>query len=229
MTSNEIRKQFLDFFKDKEHRIIDSAPVVPFDDPTLLFTNAGMNQFKDVFLGQGSRDYNRVADTQKCIRVSGKHNDLEEVGRDTYHHTFFEMLGNWSLGNPLKPEEGYYKEEAITWAWELLTHVWKLPKERLWATVYRTDDEALDIWKNKTDINPKHVLKFDEKDNFWEMGAQGPCGPCSEIHIDIRSDEEKKKVSGASLVNLDHPHVVEVWNLVFMQYNRKADGSKSAN
>ncbi len=220
MTSNEIRNQFLDFFKEKEHRIIDSAPVVPFDDPTLLFTNAGMNQFKDVFLGEGSRDYIRAADTQKCIRVSGKHNDLEEVGRDTYHHTFFEMLGNWSLGNPLKPEEGYYKEEAITWAWELLTEVWKLPKERLWATVYRTDDESMEIWKNKTDINPEHVLKFDEKDNFWEMGETGPCGPCSEIHINVSDDFENPK-----WVNAGAEECIEIWNLVFVQYNRDKEGT----
>ncbi len=220
MTSNEIRKQFLDFFKGKEHRIIESAPVVPFDDPTLLFTNAGMNQFKDVFLGQGLRDYNRVADTQKCIRVSGKHNDLEEVGRDTYHHTFFEMLGNWSLGNPLKPEDGYYKKEAITWAWELLTDVWKLPKERLWATVYRTDDEALQIWQTMTDINPNHVLKFDEKDNFWEMGETGPCGPCSEIHINIGDDFDNPQ-----WVNAGVEQCIEIWNLVFIQYNRDETGT----
>lgn len=220
MTSNEIRNQFLDFFKEKEHRIIDSAPVVPFDDPTLLFTNAGMNQFKDVFLGQGSRDYNRAANTQKCIRVSGKHNDLEEVGRDTYHHTFFEMLGNWSLGNPSKPEEGYYKEEAITWAWELLTDVWKLPKERLWATVYKTDDESMEIWKTKTDINPDHVLKFDEKDNFWEMGETGPCGPCSEIHINVSDDFENPK-----WVNAGVEECIEIWNLVFVQYNRDKEGT----
>lgn len=208
MTSHEIRKQFLDFFENKEHRIVHSSPVVPFDDPTLLFTNAGMNQFKDVFLGKGKRDYKRAADTQKCIRVSGKHNDLEEVGHDTYHHTFFEMLGNWSFGD-------YYKEEAIIWAWELLTEVWKLPKERLWATVYRTDDEAFDIWKNKTDINPNHILRFDEKDNFWEMGETGPCGPCSEIHFN-RSDN----LEDASLVNAGKPECVEIWNLVFIQYNR---------
>ncbi len=220
MTSNEIRNQFLNFFKEKEHRIIDSAPVVPFDDPTLLFTNAGMNQFKDVFLGQGTRDYNRATDTQKCIRVSGKHNDLEEVGRDTYHHTFFEMLGNWSLGNPLKPEAGYYKEEAITWAWELLTDVWKLPKERLWATVYRTDDESMEIWKSKTNIDPKHVLKFDEKDNFWEMGDVGPCGPCSEIHINVGDDFENPK-----WVNAGVEECIEIWNLVFVQYNRDKEGT----
>jgi alanyl-tRNA synthetase len=212
MTSKEIRKQFLDFFESKEHKIVESAPVVPFDDPTLLFINAGMNQFKDVFLGTGKRDYTRVADTQKCIRVSGKHNDLEEVGRDTYHHTFFEMLGNWSFGD-------YYKEEAVIWAWELLTDVWKLPKERLWATVYRTDDEAFEIWKTKTDINPKHILRFDEKDNFWEMGDTGPCGPCSEIHINLSDDLEN-----ADLVNAGVPECIEIWNLVFIQYNRDADG-----
>jgi len=212
MTSQEIREQFLEFFKSKQHKIVPSAPVVPFDDPTLLFINAGMNQFKDVFLGSGSRDYKRAADTQKCIRVSGKHNDLEEVGRDTYHHTFFEMLGNWSFGD-------YYKEEAITWAWELLTEVWKLPKERLWATVYKTDDEALDLWKTKTDINPKHVLKFNDKDNFWEMGDTGPCGPCSEIHINIGDDLENP-----DLVNADSPECIEIWNLVFIQYNRDKEG-----
>lgn len=213
MTSNEIRQQFLDFFKSKDHRIVPSAPVVPYDDPTLLFTNAGMNQFKDVFLGSGSREYKRAADTQKCIRVSGKHNDLEEVGHDTYHHTFFEMLGNWSFGD-------YYKKEAISWAWELLTEVWKLPKERLWVTVYRTDDEAFDFWRNETDINPKHILKFDEKDNFWEMGDTGPCGPCSEIHINLSDDLEN-----GSLVNAGSPLCIEIWNLVFIQYNRDAQGT----
>ncbi len=212
MTSSEIREQFLDFFKSKDHRIIQSAPVVPFDDPTLLFTNAGMNQFKDVFLGQGKRDYSRAADTQKCIRVSGKHNDLEEVGYDTYHHTFFEMLGNWSFGD-------YYKEEAIVWAWELLTEVWKLPKEKLWVTVFRTDDEAFEIWKNKTDIKHEHILRFDEKDNFWEMGETGPCGPCSEIHINLSDNPDD-----ASLVNAGDPMCIEIWNLVFIQYNRDENG-----
>ena len=212
MTSNEIREQFLEFFKSKQHRIVPSAPVVPFDDPTLLFTNAGMNQFKDVFLGKGKRDYKRAADTQKCIRVSGKHNDLEEVGYDTYHHTFFEMLGNWSFGD-------YYKEEAIVWGWELLTKVWKLPKERLWATVYRTDDEAFELWKNKTDINPKHILRFDEKDNFWEMGETGPCGPCSEIHISLSNDYDNP-----ALVNAGTPECIEIWNLVFIQYNKDEKG-----
>ena len=213
MTSNEIREQFLDFFKSKQHRIVPSAPVVPFDDPTLLFTNAGMNQFKDVFLGKGKRDYSRAADTQKCIRVSGKHNDLEEVGYDTYHHTFFEMLGNWSFGD-------YYKEEAIVWGWELLTEVWKLPKERLWATVYRTDDEAYELWKNKTDINPDHILRFDEKDNFWEMGETGPCGPCSEIHINLSDDYDNPK-----FVNAGVPECIEIWNLVFIQYNKDEKGN----
>jgi alanyl-tRNA synthetase len=212
MTSRQIRQQFLDFFKSKNHRIVHSAPVVPFDDPTLLFTNAGMNQFKDVFLGVGSRDYKRAADTQKCIRVSGKHNDLEEVGHDTYHHTLFEMLGNWSFGD-------YYKKEAISWAWELLTEVWKLPKERLWATVYRDDKEAYDLWKSETDINPKHILKFAEKDNFWEMGETGPCGPCSEIHINVSDNFENP-----DLVNAGLPECIEIWNLVFIQYNRDESG-----
>lgn len=212
MTSREIRQQFFDFFEKKKHRIVPSAPVVPYDDPTLLFTNAGMNQFKDVFLGKGTRDYKRAADTQKCIRVSGKHNDLEEVGRDTYHHTFFEMLGNWSFGD-------YYKKEAIAWAWELLTDVWKLPKERMWATVYRTDDEAFDFWKSETDINPKHILRFDEKDNFWEMGDVGPCGPCSEIHINVGDDFDNPE-----WVNAGVAECIEIWNLVFIQYFRDAKG-----
>ncbi len=212
MTSSEIRQQFLDFFKSKNHRIVPSSPVVPYDDPTLLFTNAGMNQFKDVFLNTGKREYLRAADTQKCIRVSGKHNDLEEVGHDTYHHTFFEMLGNWSFGD-------YYKKEAITWAWELLTEVWKLPKERLWATVYKDDDEALKFWETQTDINPKHILKFAEKDNFWEMGETGPCGPCSEIHINVGDDFDNPKY-----VNAGVPECIEIWNLVFIQYNRDETG-----
>jgi alanyl-tRNA synthetase len=212
MTSAEIRQSFLDFFAAKDHRIVDSAPVVPHDDPTLLFTNAGMNQFKDVFLGTGSRDYLRAADTQKCIRVSGKHNDLEEVGRDTYHHTFFEMLGNWSFGD-------YYKREAIAWAWELLTEVWKLPKERLHATVYQDDDEAFNLWTEVTDINPTQVHRFGAKDNFWEMGETGPCGPCSEIHIDMTPD-----MSGGALVNAGVAEVMEIWNLVFIQYNRDENG-----
>lgn len=212
MTSQEIRQQFLDFFKSKGHRIVPSSPVVPFDDPTLLFTNAGMNQFKDIFLGTGTREYKRAANTQKCIRVSGKHNDLEEVGHDTYHHTFFEMLGNWSFGD-------YYKKEAIMWAWELLTEVWKLPKERLWATVYKDDDEAFELWKKVTDINPKHILRFDEKDNFWEMGDTGPCGPCSEIHINLSDDYDNP-----SYVNAGTSECIEIWNLVFIQYNRDESG-----
>lgn len=212
MTSKEIRQQFLDFFKNKDHKIVSSSPVVPFDDPTLLFTNAGMNQFKDVFLAKGTREYKRAVNTQKCIRVSGKHNDLEEVGHDTYHHTFFEMLGNWSFGD-------YYKSEAIEWAWELLTEVWKLPKERLWATVFRTDDEAYNHWKTKTDINPSHILRFDEKDNFWEMGETGPCGPCSEIHINVGDDYDNPK-----FVNAGVPECIEIWNLVFIQYNRDEKG-----
>lgn len=211
MTSNEIRQSFLDFFKSKDHRILQSAPVVPHGDPTLLFTNAGMNQFKDVFLGAGVRDYKRAADTQKCIRVSGKHNDLEEVGVDTYHHTLFEMLGNWSFGD-------YYKTEAIDWAWELLTKVWKLPADRLHATVYRTDDEARDLWLKY--LPEERVHRFDEKDNFWEMGETGPCGPCSEIHFDRTPDK-----TGGPLVNAGSPDVIEIWNLVFIQYNRKPDGA----
>lgn len=213
LSSREIRQQFLDFFKNKDHRIVPSSSVIPYDDPTLLFTNAGMNQFKDVFLGIGTREYKRAANTQKCIRVSGKHNDLEEVGFDTYHHTFFEMLGNWSFGD-------YYKKEAIEWAWELLTEVWKLPKERLYATVYQTDDEAFNCWKTLTDINPNHILRFGEKDNFWEMGETGPCGPCSEIHINLSDNPDD-----ASLVNAGSPLCIEIWNLVFIQYNRLPDGT----
>jgi len=214
MTSSEIRNSFLDFFKERGHSIVPSSPVVPFDDPTLLFANAGMNQFKDVFLGAGKRSYSRVADTQKCIRVSGKHNDLEEVGVDGHHHTFFEMLGNWSFGD-------YYKKEAIEWAWELLTSVWGLPKERLWATVYREDAEAEELWKKVTDIDPTHVLRFDEKDNFWEMGETGPCGPCSEIHFDRTPDGN----ASPSLVNAGSPDLIEIWNLVFIQYNRYSAGA----
>lgn len=213
MTSAEIRQSFLDFFESKGHVIVPSSPVVLPTDPTLLFTNAGMNQFKDIFLGVRESKDHRVADTQKCIRVSGKHNDLEEVGIDTYHHTFFEMLGNWSFGD-------YYKREAITWAWELLTEVWKLPKDRLWATVYRDDAEAESLWKECTDINPAQILRFDEKDNFWEMGDTGPCGPCSEIHFDLTENG-----CTPDLVNAGSPEVIEIWNLVFIQYQRKSDGS----
>ena len=212
MTANEIRSSFLKFFENRGHRVVPSDPVIPHDDPTLLFTNAGMNQFKDVFLGTGKREYVRAADTQKCIRVSGKHNDLEEVGRDTYHHTFFEMLGNWSFGD-------YYKKEAIEWAWELLTKEWGLDKRRLYATVYETDDEAEQLWKKVTDIDPSHVMRFGKKDNFWEMGETGPCGPCSEIHIDFTND-----FSGESLVNAGDPRVMEIWNLVFIQNNRNETG-----
>ena len=212
MTSSEIRQSFLQFFAERRHAIVPSSPVVPYDDPTLLFANAGMNQFKDVFLGQGKRTYSRAANTQKCIRVSGKHNDLEEVGRDTYHHTFFEMLGNWSFGD-------YYKKEAIQWAWDLLTNVWRLPKNRLWATVYKDDSEAEELWKSVTDIDHSHILRFGEKDNFWEMGETGPCGPCSEIHIDRTPDG----TATASMVNAGVPEVMEIWNLVFIQYNRDAN------
>lgn len=210
--SNEIRNEFLNFFKEKGHKIVPSASVIPYNDPTLLFTNAGMNQFKDIFLGNGKRDYSRCVDTQKCIRVSGKHNDLEEVGHDGYHHTFFEMLGNWSFGD-------YYKKEAIRWAWELFTVKWKLPKNRLWATVYKTDDESFNYWNTETDINQGHILRFDEKDNFWEMGETGPCGPCSEIHIDLTESGCK-----AEDINMGEPNEIELWNLVFIQYNRDEKG-----
>ncbi len=225
MNSKEIRKQFLQFFEGKKHKIVPSAPMVIKDDPTLLFTNAGMNQFKEYFLGINEAKISRVTDSQKCLRVSGKHNDLEEVGKDTYHHTMFEMLGNWSFGD-------YFKEEAIMWAWELLTDVLKIDKDSLYVSVFEgsddadkleKDNEAYDLWRKIVPEN--RIILGDKKDNFWEMGDQGPCGPCSEIHVDIRSKEEKEKVSGASLVNADHPLVVEIWNLVFMQYNRKADGS----
>ncbi|HRK04796.1 MAG TPA: alanine--tRNA ligase [Chlorobiota bacterium] len=211
MTSRQIRQAFLDFFAERGHRIVPSAPVIPHGDPTLLFTNAGMNQFKDVFLGTGKRDYTRAADTQKCIRASGKHNDLEDVGYDTYHHTFFEMLGNWSFGD-------YFKTEAIQWSWELLTSVYGLDPERLHATVYRTDDESFEIWKNY--LPESRIHRFDEKDNFWEMGETGPCGPCTEIHFDRTPDK-----TGGPLVNAGVPEVIEVWNNVFIQYNRKLDGS----
>ncbi|NCC50522.1 MAG: alanine--tRNA ligase [Spartobacteria bacterium] len=213
MKASEIRQSFMDFFEARQHEIVPSSPVVLPSDPTLLFTNAGMNQFKEVFLGAREATAKRVADTQKCIRVSGKHNDLEEVGHDTYHHTFFEMLGNWSFGD-------YYKREAITWAWELLTDTWKLPKDRLYATVYLEDDEAEALWKECTDIDPSHIMRFGEKDNFWEMGETGPCGPCSEVHIDITKDG-----TGKALVNAGSPEVIEIWNLVFIQYMRKSDGS----
>ncbi len=225
MNSKDTRTQFLNFFKGKEHKIVPSAPMVIKDDPTLLFTNAGMNQFKEYFLGISQAKNSRVVDTQKCLRVSGKHNDLEEVGKDTYHHTMFEMLGNWSFGD-------YFKEEAITWAWELLTDVLKIEMDSLYVSVFEGSDdadqlgkdhEAYQLWEKIVPVD--RIIMGNKKDNFWEMGDQGPCGPCSEIHVDIRSKEDKAKVSGASLVNQDHPQVVEIWNLVFMQYNRKADGS----
>ncbi len=224
MTSNELRKSFLDFFKNKDHQIVPSAPMVIKNDPTLMFTNAGMNQFKDIFLGQSPVKYKRIADSQKCLRVSGKHNDLEEVGHDTYHHTMFEMLGNWSFGD-------YFKKEAIEWAWEYLTGVLNIPKDRLYATVFEgakednleADDEAKNYWLNY--LPEDRVLYGSKKDNFWEMGDTGPCGPCSEIHIDIRPEEERAKTPGNELVNKDHPLVIEIWNLVFIQFNRKANGT----
>ncbi len=237
MTSSEIRNAFLIFFKEKNHKIVSSAPMVLKNDPTLMFTNAGMNQFKDYFLGNKESANSRVTDTQKCLRVSGKHNDLEEVGHDTYHHTMFEMLGNWSFGaadGSSGAQGGYFKKEAIAWAWELLTEVYKLPKARLYVTVFEGDKgdnlpfdkEAYEYWKEF--VAEDKILSGDKKDNFWEMGETGPCGPCSEIHIDLRSEEEVVKISGADLVNNDHPLVVEIWNLVFMQFNRMADNSLKA-
>ena len=224
MKSQDIRAQFLSFFEDKKHLIVPSAPLVLKDDPTLMFNNSGMAQFKEYFLGNGTPKSKRIADTQKCLRVSGKHNDLEDVGFDTYHHTMFEMLGNWSFGD-------YFKKEAINWAWELLTEVYKIPKENLYVSVFEGnkdenvpfDQEAYDIWKGL--ISEDRIILGNKKDNFWEMGDQGPCGPCSEIHVDLRTDAEKALVSGKSLVNNDHPQVVEIWNNVFMEFNRKADGS----
>ncbi len=224
MTSAQIRQQFLDFFASKEHQIVASAPIVVKNDPTLLFTNAGMNQFKDYFLGNKHAPFPRVADTQKCLRVSGKHNDLEEVGVDTYHHTMFEMLGNWSFGN-------YFKSDAIAWSWELLTEVYKIDKERLYVTIFEgdikenleRDHEALEEWKKV--ISPDRILLGNKKDNFWEMGDTGPCGPCSEIHVDCRTNEERAAVDGKNLVNNDHPQVIEIWNNVFMQFNRLKDGT----
>ena len=224
MTSKEIRDSFKKFFEGKGHKIVPSAPMVVKDDPTLMFTNAGMNQFKDIILGNRHAEHPKVADSQKCLRVSVKHNDLEEVGHDTYHHTMFEMLGNWSFGDS-------FKKEAIDWAWEYLVDVLKIDPDRLYATVFEgyapdgleRDNEAAEIWK--THLPESHIINGSRKDNFWEMGETGPCGPCSEIHIDLRADEERKKTDGASLVNKDNPQVIEIWNLVFMQYNRKADGS----
>ena len=224
MNSKEIRNKFFDFFKQKNHKIVPSAPMVIKDDPSLLFTNAGMNQFKSFFLGDAKPSDNRIANTQKCLRVSGKHNDLEEVGVDTYHHTMFEMLGNWSFGD-------YFKNEAIEWSWELLTDVYKLNPDQIYVTIFGGDEkdgldsdrEAYEIWKKIIDEN--RILACDKQDNFWEMGSAGPCGPCSEIHVDLRDEAERKKIPGAELVNKDHPQVIEAWNLVFMEYNRKADGS----
>lgn len=224
MTSQEIRQKFLDYFKSKEHLIVPSAPIVLKDDPTLMFSNSGMTQFKDYFLGYKEPKAPRIADTQKCLRVSGKHNDLDDVGRDTYHHTMFEMLGNWSFGD-------YFKKDAIAFAWELLTEVYGIPKENLYVTIFEgdasenldRDQDAYNFWKSH--ISEDRIINGNKKDNFWEMGASGPCGPCSEIHVDLRTPEEKAKVSGLELVNNDHPQVVEVWNLVFMEFNRKADGS----
>ncbi|MFN4285229.1 MAG: alanine--tRNA ligase [Lacibacter sp.] len=230
ISAAQIRQQFLDFFAARQHVIVPSAPIVVKNDPTLLFTNAGMNQFKDYFLGNKPAPYPRVADTQKCLRVSGKHNDLEEVGVDTYHHTMFEMLGNWSFGDPARPEGGYFKEEAIAWSWELLTEVYGISKDRLYVTVFEgdaqeglpKDDEAYACWKRH--IAEDRILLGSKKDNFWEMGDTGPCGPCTEIHVDCRSDEERRRVDGKTLVNKDHPQVIEIWNNVFIQYNRLKDG-----
>ncbi|MGC6428302.1 MAG: alanine--tRNA ligase [Flavobacteriales bacterium] len=224
MKSSQIRQEFINFFKNKNHEAVDSAPMVIKNDPTLMFTNAGMNQFKDLFLGHSEVINKRVCDTQKCLRVSGKHNDLDEVGYDTYHHTMFEMLGNWSFGD-------YFKKESINWAWELLTEVYKIQKDRMYVTVFEgceldkisRDNEAADVWAEL--IDSERIINGNKKDNFWEMGEVGPCGPCSEIHIDIRPDSERKKIDGKQLVNKDHPQVIEVWNLVFMQYLRKSDGS----
>ena len=224
MKSQEVRSKFLDFYKSKSHLIVPSAPMVTKDDPTLMFVNSGMAPFKEYFLGNATPKSKRISDSQKCLRVSGKHNDLEEVGYDTYHHTLFEMLGNWSFGD-------YFKKEAISWAWELLTEVYKIDQNILYVTVFegdskdgtKLDQDAYDLWKQI--IPEERILMGNKKDNFWEMGEQGPCGPCSEIHVDIRSEEEKAKTPGKDLINMDHPHVVEIWNLVFMQYNRKANGT----
>jgi alanyl-tRNA synthetase len=227
MTAKEIRQTYLDFFKSKQHHIVASAPIVVKNDPTLMFTNAGMNQFKDLFLGEAAIKYSRVADTQRCLRVSGKHNDLEEVGIDTYHHTMFEMLGNWSFGD-------YFKKEAIAWSWELLTEVYKIPKDQLYVSIFEGDEkeglprdtEAFELWKQF--VPEDRIILGNKKDNFWEMGDTGPCGPCSEIHVDCRPLDERNAVSGKSLVNADHPQVIEIWNNVFMQFNRVKDGSLKA-
>jgi alanyl-tRNA synthetase len=224
LSANDIRQQYLDFFRSKAHTIVPSAPIVIKNDPTLLFTNAGMNQFKDYFLGNQAAPYPRVADTQKCLRVSGKHNDLEEVGVDTYHHTMFEMLGNWSFGD-------YFKKEAIGWSWELLTKVLQIPIDRLYVTIFEgdekeglpKDEEAAAEWKKW--IAEERILLGNKKDNFWEMGDTGPCGPCTEVHVDTRPDTERTEIDGKSLVNADHPQVIEIWNNVFIQFNRLKDGS----
>jgi len=231
MQSAEIRKQFLDFFKGKGHTIVPSAPIVIKNDPTLLFTNAGMNQFKEYFLGNKPAPFSRVADTQKCLRVSGKHNDLEEVGVDTYHHTMFEMLGNWSFGSATENPSPYFKEEAIEWSWELLTKIYKIPEENLYVSIFKgdekeglpKDEESFNFWKKW--VSEDRIILGNKKDNFWEMGDTGPCGPCTEIHVDCRTEEEKKLVPGKSLVNNNDPQVIEIWNNVFIQYNRKKDGS----
>ncbi|MFW5706147.1 MAG: alanine--tRNA ligase-related protein, partial [Bacteroidota bacterium] len=223
MKSAQIRRTFLEFFESKQHKIVPSAPMVVKNDPTLMFTNAGMNQFKDVFLGNAPVKYPRIADTQKCLRVSGKHNDLEEVGHDTYHHTMFEMLGNWSFGD-------YFKKEAIQWGWELLTVVYQLKPENLYVSVFGgdeedglpPDDEAQKYWSRI--VSEERIVYGSKKDNFWEMGDTGPCGPCSEIHVDLRSDEEKQQTPARELVNKDHPEVIEIWNLVFIEFNRMANG-----
>ncbi len=230
MTSADIRQAFLDFFRSKGHTIVPSAPIVVKDDPTLMFTNAGMNQFKDYFLGNKQPLYPRVADTQKCLRVSGKHNDLEEVGVDTYHHTMFEMLGNWSFGDPAQPAGGYFKKEAIAWSWELLTEQYKIDKDRLYVTIFEgdakeglpKDEEACNEWKKV--IDEHRIIMGNKKDNFWEMGDTGPCGPCTEIHVDCRPDAERIKTDGKTLVNNDHPQVIEIWNNVFIQFNRLKNG-----
>jgi alanyl-tRNA synthetase len=220
---NEIRQKFLEFFESKGHLIEASAPMVVKNDPTLMFTNAGMNQFKDIFLGNRATEVKRISNSQKCLRVSGKHNDLEEVGVDTYHHTMFEMLGNWSFGD-------YFKVEAINWAWELLTDVYKLDQDRLYVTVFEGDKQdateadfdAENIWSNL--IDKQRIIRCDKKDNFWEMGEMGPCGPCSEIHVDLRPEKERMSLDGKTLVNKDHPLVIEIWNLVFVQFNRDSKG-----
>ena len=225
MKSQELRQLFFDFFESKGHLIVPSAPMVVKNDPTLMFTNAGMNQFKDIFLGNRQPVNKRVANSQKCLRVSGKHNDLEEVGHDTYHHTMFEMLGNWSFGD-------YFKKEAIEWGWELLVKKLGIPEDRLYATIFEgssednvpRDNEAFTYWEKCFSKPEGRILEGSKKDNFWEMGETGPCGPCSEIHVDIRDDEERKKIPGKDLVNKGHPQVIEIWNLVFIQYNRRTDG-----